>query len=114
MSFGAGTVAANKFKAKEIIDPRPWAIGTIKEVFDTFQQLGNVLPAMGYNKEQIEELETTINNIPCDSVIVGTPIDIGKLMNINKPLVRVKYSLEEIGNPNLNDILTSFKKERGI
>ncbi len=114
MSFGAGTVAANKFKAKEIIDPRPWAIGTIKEVFGTFQQLGNVLPAMGYNKEQIEELETTINNIPCDSVIVGTPIDIGKLMNINKPLVRVKYSLEEIGNPNLNDILTSFKKERGI
>ncbi len=114
MSFGAGTVAANKFKAKDIIDPRPWAIGTIKEVFDTFQQLGNVLPAMGYNKEQIEELETTINNIPCDSVIVGTPIDIGKLMNINKPLVRVKYSLEEIGNPNLNDILTSFKKERGI
>ena len=114
MSFGAGTVAANKFKAKEIIDPRPWAIGTIKEVFDTFQQLGNVLPAMGYNKEQIEELETTINNIPCDSVIVGTPIDIGQLMNINKPLVRVKYSLEEIGNPNLNDILTSFKKERGI
>ncbi|HNV93507.1 MAG TPA: cyclic 2,3-diphosphoglycerate synthase [Methanofastidiosum sp.] len=114
MSFGAGTVAANKFKAKEIIDPRPWAIGTIKEVFGTFQQLGNVLPAMGYNKEQIEELETTINNIPCDSVIVGTPIDIGQLMNINKPLVRVKYSLEEIGNPNLNDILTSFKKERGI
>lgn len=114
MSFGAGTVAANKFKAKEIIDPRPWAIGTIKEVFGTFQQLGNVLPAMGYNKEQIEELETTINNIPCDSVIVGTPIDIGKLMNINKPLVRVKYSLEEIGNLNLNDILTSFKKERGI
>ena len=84
-----------------------------KEVFDTFQQLGNVLPAMGYNKEQIEELETTINNIPCDSVIVGTPIDIGKLMNINKPLVRVKYSLKN-WNPNLNDILTSFKKKEGF
>ncbi|KYC46309.1 MAG: Cyclic 2,3-diphosphoglycerate synthetase [Candidatus Methanofastidiosum methylothiophilum] len=114
MSFGAGTVAAKKFNAKEIIDPRPWAIGTIKEVFDKFQQLGKVLPAMGYSREQIEELETTINNVPCDSVIVGTPIDIGKLMELNKPLIRVKYSLEEVGKPDLTDILKSFKKEKGI
>ncbi len=114
MSFGAGTVAAKKYNSKEIIDPRPWAIDSIKEVFDKFRQLGKVLPAMGYSKEQIEELETTINNVPCDSVIVGTPIDIGKLMELNKPLVRVKYSLEEVGKPDLIDILKSFKKERGI
>ena len=114
MSFGAGIVAANKFNAKEIIDPRPWAIGTIKEIFEKFNQLGKVLPAMGYSKEQIEELESTINNVPCDSVIVGTPIDIGKLMELNKPLIRVKYSLEEVGKPDLIDILSSFKKEKGI
>jgi len=114
MSFGAGTVAAKKFNAREIIDPRPWAVSTIKEIFDNFKQLGKVLPAMGYSREQVEELETTINNVPCDTVIVGTPIDIGKLMKLNKPLVRVKYSVEEVGKPDLTDILNTFKKERGI
>jgi predicted GTPase len=114
MSFGAGTVAAKKYNAKEIIDPRPWAVNTIKKIFDNFKQLGKVLPAMGYSKEQVEELEMTINNVPCDTVIVGTPIDIGKLMEVNKPLVRVKYSVEEVGKPDLTDILNSFKKERGL
>jgi predicted GTPase len=114
MSFGAGTVAANKFNAQEIVDPRPWAVSTIKEIFDTFKQLGKVLPAMGYSREQVEELETTINNVPCDTVIVGTPIDIGKLMKLNKPLIRVKYSVEEVGKPDLTDILKAFKKEMGI
>jgi predicted GTPase len=114
MSFGAGTVAAKKFNAQEIIDPRPWAVSTIKEIFENFKQLGKVLPAMGYSREQVEELETTINNVPCDTVIVGTPIDIGKLMKLNKPLVRVKYSVEEVGKPDLTDILKTFKKERGI
>lgn len=114
MSFGAGTVAANNFNAQEIVDPRPWAVSTIKEIFDTFKQLGKVLPAMGYSREQVEELETTINNVPCDTVIVGTPIDIGKLMKLNKPLIRVKYSVEEVGKPDLTDILKAFKKEMGI
>ncbi|KYC48955.1 MAG: hypothetical protein AMQ74_01514 [Candidatus Methanofastidiosum methylothiophilum] len=114
MSFGAGTVAAKKFNAKEILDPRPWAVNSIKEIFDKFTQLGAVLPAMGYSKEQVKELETTINNVPCDTVIVGTPIDIGRLIKINKPLVRVKYSIEEIGKPNLNDLIKAFCKERGI
>ncbi len=114
MSFGAGTVAAKKFNAQEIVDPRPWAVSTIKEIFDNFKQLGKVLPAMGYSREQVEELETTINNVPCDTVIVGTPIDIGKLMKLNKPLIRVKYSVEEVGKPDLTDILKTFKKERGI
>jgi len=114
MSFGAGTVAAKKFNAQEIVDPRSWAVSTIKEIFDNFKQLGKVLPAMGYSREQVEELETTINNVPCDTVIVGTPIDIAKLMKLNKPLVRVKYSVEEVGKPDLTDILKTFKKERGI
>lgn len=114
MSFGAGIVAANKFNAKEIVDPRPWAVDTIKKVFDKFNQLGKVLPAMGYNSDQIKELETIINNVSCDTVIVGTPIDIGRLIKINKPLVRVKYSVEEISKPDLIDILKSFCKERGI
>jgi predicted GTPase len=114
MSFGAGIVAANKFNAKEIVDPRPWAVDTIKKVFDKFNQLGKVLPAMGYNSDQIKELETIINNVSCDTVIVGTPIDFGMLIKINKPLVRVKYSVEEISKPDLIDILKSFCKERGI
>ncbi len=114
MSFGAGIVAAKKFNAQDIVDPRPWAVSTIKEIFDNFKQLGKVLPAMGYSREQVEELETTINNVPCDTVIVGTPIDIGKLMKLNKPLVRVKYSVEEVGKPDLTDILKIFMKERGI
>ncbi|MCC7573485.1 MAG: cyclic 2,3-diphosphoglycerate synthase [Candidatus Methanofastidiosum sp.] len=114
MSFGAGTVAAKNYKAGEIIDPRHWAINSIKDIFDNFKQLGKVLPAMGYSREQIEELETTINNVPCDTVIVGTPINIGKLMKLNKPLVRVTYSVEEVGKPDLIDILKSFKEERGL
>ncbi len=69
---------------------------------------------MGYSKEQIKDLETTINNVPCDVVIVGTPIDIGRFMKLNKPLIRVNYLLEELGTPNLTDILESFKKERGL
>ena len=114
MSFGAGIVAAKKYNAKEIIDPRPWAVSTIKEVFEKFTQLGKLLPAMGYNKEQVAELETTINSVPCDTVVVGTPIDIGRLIDINKPLVRVKYSIEEITKPDLTDIMKSFCKERGL
>lgn len=114
MSFGAGTVAANKYNVKEIIDPRPWAVNSIKEIYSKYDGLGKVLPSMGYSKEQIKDLETTINNVPCDAVIVGTPIDIGRFMNLNKPLIRVNYSLEEVGNPNLEDILNSFIKEKGF
>jgi len=105
MTYGAGVIAAKKFGAKEIIDPRPYAIGSIKTTFEKYSHLGNVLPAMGYGAKQIKELEETINQIPADVVIIGTPIDLRRVININKPAVRVRYELQEIGVPTLKDII---------
>jgi predicted GTPase len=95
MSFGAAHVAARRYGAAEIVDPRPHANGSIREVFRKYTQLSDVLPAMGYGSRQIAELEATINAVPCDVVLIGTPIDLGRLLHINKPAVRVRYELRE-------------------
>ena len=107
MAYGAGVVAARRFGAGEIVDPRPYAVGSIVTTYEKYPTTGNVLPAMGYGKEQMAELEQTINNTPCDLVIVATPIDLRRLLKINKPSQRVRYELQEIGQPNLADVLAA-------
>jgi predicted GTPase len=105
MSYGAGVVAADYFGASEIVDPRPFAVRTIADTFKKYPETGKVLPAMGYSDEQIADLEETINNADADLVIIATPIDLGRLVNINKPSQRVRYSLQEIGQPSLSELL---------
>ncbi|HEX2896937.1 MAG TPA: cyclic 2,3-diphosphoglycerate synthase [candidate division Zixibacteria bacterium] len=113
MTYGAGVVAAQKFGASELVDPRPYTVRSITQTFEKYPDIGILLPAMGYGKEQIKDLETTINKTKCDSVIIATPIDLSRLMKINKPVVRVGYNLQEIGSPNLTEILTAFVKKFG-
>ncbi len=105
MTFGAGTIAARKFGALEIVDPRPFTVGSIKDTFKKYPNMGILLPAMGYGDKQKKDLEETINKTNCDAVIIGTPIDLRKVINIKKPNVRVRYDLSEIGRPNLTDAL---------
>jgi len=105
MPFGAGLVAAQRYRAAEIIDPRLFAIGSIRNVYQKFPLIGKVLPAMGYGKVQIKELEDTINSSDAELVIIGTPIDLSRVMQINKEYVRVKYDLQEIGSPDLKEII---------
>ncbi|MGB9599212.1 MAG: cyclic 2,3-diphosphoglycerate synthase [Myxococcota bacterium] len=95
MKYGAGIVAARQYGAHEIIDPRPYAVGSIKKTFEKYPHIGTLLPAMGYSKTQMKELEKTINDTPCDMVVVATPIDLGRLLKINKPYKRVRYELKE-------------------
>jgi len=112
MSYGAGIVAARKYAAKEIVDPRPYAVGSIKKVFEAYPHIGCLLPAMGYSPEQVNELKETIEAVDCDSVIIGTPIDLRRLLKISKPTVRIKYELQEIGKPDLEEILKNFPPKR--
>ncbi len=105
MAFGAGWIAARRYGAKEIVDPRPYAQGTISETYKKYPNTGAVLPAMGYGNEQMEELEKTINSSDAEVVIIGTPIDLGRLLNLDKPYQNVRYELEEIGQPRLPEIL---------
>ncbi len=106
MNYGAGYVAAKKWGAKEIVSPLPYALGSIKATYEKYNQTKDVLPAMGYSDTQIKELEETINSIPADVVVIGTPIDLRRVMKLNKPAVRVRYELQEIGNPTLEQIIT--------
>lgn len=108
MKIGAAVVAARKFGAKQLVDPRPFLAGKLKDTFKIYPGIGTLLPAMGYSPEQVKDLETTINNTDCDSVIIGTPIDLQRLVKINKPVTRVNYDLEEIGYPKLDDVLNEF------
>jgi predicted GTPase len=108
MRFGAGTVIAQKFGAREIVDPRPFAVGSLAETFRTYPGTGALLPAMGYGEAQVRDLEATIANVPCDTVIIGTPIDLGRLVTIRQPVVRVRYELQEIGEPTLETVLSRF------
>ena len=108
MGYGAATIAAERFDAKEIIDPEPFAVGSIKKAFKKYPHLKSVLPAMGYGKTQIKELEETINKIECDIVITGTPINLEKIIKATKPIIHVRYELDEIGRPNLEDVLDKF------
>ena len=112
MTYGAGVIAAQKFGAKEIIDPRSWVKGEIKKTFESYPEIGALLPAMGYDKKQIKDLERTINLTPCDSVVIATPVDLTKILKINKPSVRVRYELQEIGKPDLEEVIDKFLKRR--
>jgi predicted GTPase len=105
MAYGAGWIAARRFGASEIVDPRPFAVGSILKTYKKYPTTGNVLPAMGYDKQQMKELQETINKADVDLVIIGTPIDLGKLLKLNKPSQRVRYELQVIGQPTLADIL---------
>lgn len=105
MAYGAGWVAARRFGAAEIVDPRPYAVGSIKTTYENYPTTGNVLPAMGYGDQQIKELQETINQADVEMVIIGTPIDLGNLLKINKPSQRVRYELQVIGQPTLKDLL---------
>ena len=108
MAYGAGWVAARRYGAAEIIDPRPWAVGSIARTFEKYPNTGHVLPAMGYGAEQTTELQQTIAATPADLVVIGTPIDLRRLIEIDKPSVRVRYELQEIGRPTLSDVLAGF------
>jgi len=106
MKYGAGIVAARKFNAREIIDPRPYTVGTITETFKKYPNIGTLLPAMGYSDEQIKDLQETINKTDCDAVVIATPVDLKRFIKINKPIVRVQYELEQIEGPDLKTLLS--------
>lgn len=110
MQYGAGTVAAEKMGAAEIVDPRPYTVKSITETYEKYPNIGILLPAMGYGEQQMKDLEETINKVDCDSVVIGTPIDLGRILKINKPSTRVQYELQEIGTNTLELVL----KEKGI
>jgi predicted GTPase len=112
MRIGAGIVAASKYGATEFVDPRPWLVGRLKDTFDTYPGIGDLLPAMGYGPEQLADLEATINAVDCDAVVIGTPIDLTRIISIDKPHTRVHYDLQEIGDPDLDAVLSDFV--RGI
>ena len=114
MKYGAGFVAAQKFGAAEIIDPRPFSKGSIVSTYKKYDHLDKILPAMGYGAKQMKELEDSINAAPVDLVIIGTPIDLTRVIKINKPALRVQYELQEIGKPDLEDILKGFMKKHNI
>ncbi len=114
MKIGAGIVAAQKFGAAEIVDPREYAVGRLADTFKTYPNIGTLLPAMGYGEEQMRDLEKTINSVPCDSVIIGTPIDLNRIVKIDKPNTRVGYDLQEIGSPNLTEIVGEFIKKHNL
>ena len=110
MKYGAGILAAQKYGAKEIVDPREFAVKSIADTYKKYPNIGTLLPAMGYGEKQIKDLEETINNVPCDTVIIATPIDLRRLIKINKPFIRVIYELQEIGHPTLNDLVPFYLK----
>lgn len=108
MKIGAGTVAAQKFGASELVDPRPFTVGKLSETFRIYPNIGTLLPAMGYGEQQLKDLEATINATDCDSVVIGTPIDLNRIIKITKPNTRVYYDLQEIGIPNLDEVMKEF------
>ena len=112
MRMGAGTVAAQKYGAAELVDPRNYAVGKLAETFVKYPNIGTLLPAMGYGEEQVKDLERTIDNTPFDVLVIATPIDLSRVVRINKPYVTVGYELQEIGTPNLEQLLTDFVKKK--
>jgi predicted GTPase len=114
MKLGAGTVAAMKFGATELIDPRPYAVGKLAETFEIYPNIGVLLPAMGYSEQQLKDLETTVNNTDCDAVVIGTPIDLQREIKINKPSTRVYYDLQEIGQPDLVGVIKDFTAKHNL
>lgn len=114
MKLGAGIVAARKFGAASLVDPRPYTVGKLSETFEIYPNIGTLLPAMGYGEQQLKDLETTINNTECDSVVIGTPIDLNRIIKISKPNTRVYYDLQEIGFPNLQEIIDEFVAKHNL
>jgi predicted GTPase len=108
MKIGAGVLAAQKFGAAGFVDPRPYTVGRLSETFETYPEIGTLLPAMGYGNQQLKDLETTINNTECDAVVIGTPIDLNRIIKIEKPSTRVFYNLQEIGKPDFTQVLEEF------
>lgn len=111
MPYGAGIVAANRYHAGKLIDPRPYAVGSIKKTFEKFPHLGKLLPAMGYSESQRHELQETITRVPCDVVLVATPIDLARTIHIDKPNVRVRYEVEELGTPQIPQLIEKFTEQ---
>jgi predicted GTPase len=105
MKYGAGIVAARRFGAAQIIDPRPYTVGTITETFEKYPEIGPLLPAMGYGAEQTRDLEETIRRVPCDLVLSATPVDLTRVARIDHPIQRVRYELQIIGQPTLEEVL---------
>ncbi|HMM12612.1 MAG TPA: cyclic 2,3-diphosphoglycerate synthase [Bacteroidales bacterium] len=114
MKIGAGVVAARRFGAASLVDPRPFLVGRLKETFEIYPNIGTLLPAMGYGEQQLKDLEATINNTDCDGVIIGTPIDLNRIINITKPNTRVYYDLQEIGSPTLDEVLSDFIRKHQL
>jgi len=114
MKIGAGIVAAERLGAKEIIEARPYAVGSLIETFEKYPHIENVLPAMGYGEQQLKDLEATINNVDCDAVIIGTPMDLSRIISIDKPYTRVHYELDEVDSPNLDEVLKDFIKKHKL
>ncbi|MBA4377527.1 MAG: GTPase [Gemmatimonas sp.] len=108
MTYGAGVIAAMRAGAADLVDPRPWVKGKLAETFAIYPEIGALLPAMGYGEEQVRDLEATINAVECDAVVIGTPIDLNRIVKIRKPTVRVGYDLQEIGKPDLVEVLRKF------
>jgi predicted GTPase len=111
MPYGAGVIAANRYGAAKLVDPRPFALGSIKQTFEKFPHLGKVLPAMGYSEKQRHELQETIKRVPCDMVLVATPIDLARVIRIDKPAVRVRYEVEEVGAPAITRLVERFTEQ---
>ncbi len=111
MPYGAGIVAANRYHAGKLIDPRIYAVGSIKKTFEKFPHLGKLLPAMGYSETQRHELEETIKRVPCDVVLVATPIDLARTIVIDKPNVRARYEVEEINKPEIPRLIEKFTEQ---
>jgi predicted GTPase len=114
MKIGAGVVAAQKFGAAGLVDPRPYIVGRLAETFESYPDIGTVLPAMGYGEQQLKDMETTINKTECDAVVIGTPIDLNRIIKINKPNTRVYYNLQEIGRPDFTGVLDDFVKTHAL
>jgi len=114
MKIGAGVVAALRHGATELVDPRPYLVGRLRETFEIYPDIGTILPAMGYGEEQLRDLEATINATDCDAVVIGTPIDLSRIVDIKKPNTRVFYDLEEVTKPDLTDLLGGFVEEHGL
>ena len=108
MKLGAGIVAARRYGAAEIIEPKPFAVGTLKDTYAKYPHIENLLPAMGYGDEQMRDLSETIKRVDCDSVVIATPIDLERVVKIDKPTTRVEYALQEIGRPDMEDVLKDF------
>ena len=114
MKIGAGVVAARKFGAAELVDPRPHTVGRLTETFEIYPEIGELLPAMGYGEVQLRDMETTINSTECDAVVIATPIDLNRIIKIDKPNTRVYYNLQEIGRPNFDQVLEDFVKKHNL